>query len=265
MTRGWSISNDHDHVFGPKVRLAADASNDHQGAAVAAFQLFSLGMPCLYYGTEQGLAGGAEPDERQYLNSWGGHDCLLREAMFGPEHPRAAGWSGTQGTADPLVGFGPHGTAGWHVFNPKHPTYLRIAQLTQARTKFKPLRRGRQYQREISYLNYPFAFPDRGQLIAWSRVYDKQEVLVVINSHGLERRGARIVIDARLSREGMQVVANTDPAAPATMRPGGRIGREVTEDTKWHYVSLDQWLLGPSEVMVLANRPAIESAGLKWS
>jgi len=258
-----SISNDHDHVFGAKVRLAADAANDHQGAAVAALQLFSLGIPCLYYGIEQGLASGAEPDQRQYLKNWGGHDCLLREAMFGPEHPRAAGWDGAQGKADDkLVGFGPHGTSGWHVFNPDHPIYTRISQLAKVRQLFKPLRRGRQYRREISYLSNPFAFPDDGQLVAWSRVFDDQEVLIVINPHGVERRGARVVVDRRLSEQGLQVMANTDPAAPAKMKAGAKLGLEAWDT--WNFVSLDQGLLGPSEVVVLANKSAVESAGLKW-
>jgi len=254
-----SISNDHDHVFGSKVRLAADAANDHQGAAVAALQLFSLGIPCLYYGIEQGLAGGAEPDQRRYLNNWGGHDCLLREAMFRPEHTRAAGWEGTQKKLDQLPGFGPHGAAGWHVFNPDHPIYTRLAQLAQVRQQLKALRRGRQYQREISYLGYPFAFPDQGQLIAWSRIFDDQEALIVINPHGTERRGGRVVVEGRLSCGGLQIVANTDPAAPADRKPGAKVDVETKDG--WYFVCLDQWLLGPSEVMVLANREAVESAG----
>lgn len=252
-----SMSNEHDHVLGAKIRLAADASNDHQGAAVAALQLFSLGIPCLYYGIEQGLAGGAEPGERRWLNNWGGHDCLLRETMFGPEHPRAAGWDGTQKKLDQTVGFGPHGTVGWHVFNPGHPTYTRIAQLAQVRQQFKALQRGRQYQREISYLNYPFAFAGVGQLVAWSRVFDDQEVLIVINPHGVERRGGRVVVDKRLSGEGLQVVANTDPTAPANMKAGAQVGLDTWD--VWNYVRLDQWLLGPSEVMVLANRSAVDA------
>jgi glycosidase len=258
-----SVSNDHDHVFGAKVRLAADASNDHQGAAVAAIQLFTLGIPCLYAGTEQGLAGGAEPDQRQYLNNWGSHDCLLREAMFGPEHPRAAGWAGTQEQVDAAeVGFGPHGTAGFHVFNPRHPIYMRIAQLSHLRTQFKPLRRGRQYQRQISYLSYPFALPSAGQIIAWSRIFDDQEVLVVVNPHGVEPRGGRVMVDRHLSAKGMQVVVNTDPAAPVTMQPGSWLGLASWDGS--YFVCLDQWLLGPSEVLVLANRSAIEASGLNW-
>jgi glycosidase len=258
-SRHLSISNDHDHVFGPKVRLAADASNDHQGAAVAAFQLFALGIPCLYYGTEQGLASGAEHEEQKYL-SWGSHDCLLREAMFGPEHPRPAGWAGTQGQVDASeVGFGPHGTAGWHVFNKKHPIYKRIAQLAKVRRRFKPLRRGRQYQRHVSYRNDPFAYPSAGQLVAWSRIFDDQEVLVVVNAHGGEPQGARVAVDGRLSaEEGLEIVANTDPTAPAGMRPGDRLN--VGSDGYWRFVALDQWRLGPSEVMVLANQSAIDAA-----
>ena len=258
-----SISNDHDHVFGPKVRFAADASNDHQGTVVAALQLFTLGIPCLYYGTEQGLAGGAEPDQRQYLENWGGHDGLLREAMFGPKHPRGAGWDGAQGLLDKIVGFGPHGTAGYHAFNPGHPVYIRIAQLARAFKEFKPLRRGRQYPREISYLGYPFAFPESGELVAWSRLFDDQEVLIVINPHGTQRRGGRIVVDNRLSGEGMLVVAMTDPTAPEMMIPGARLNLESRDG--WNFVALDQWLLGPSEVMVVANRAAVESAGMTWS
>lgn len=229
---------------------------------MTALQLFTLGVPCLYYGTEQGLASGAEPEERQYLN-WGGHDCLLREAMFGPEHPRASGWDGTQAVIDnAATGFGPHGTAGWHVFNTNHPVYQRLGQLTRLRKLFTPLRRGRQYQRQIAYLGYPFDFPGTGQIMAWSRIFDDQEVLVVINSHGAGRRGGRVVIDRNLSGNGMQVVLNTDPTARATMQAGAWV--DIASQEPWSFVGLDQWLLGPSEVLVLANREACETAGLKW-
>lgn len=258
-SRHLSVSNDHDHVFGAKLRLAAGASNDHQGAAVAALQLLTLGIPCLYYGTEQGLASGAEADQQRWLKNWGGDDALLREAMFGPEHPRPLGWTENQPASDPsAVGFGPHGTAGWHVFNQNHPTYTRIATLADIRGRFKPLRRGRQYERQISYLSYPFHYPDAGQLLAWSRLFDDQEMLVVVNGHGVERRGARVAVDARLSTDGMWIVANTDPTAPVGMRVGDRLDVASWDDRR--FVALDQWLLGPSEVMVLANYNALDAA-----
>ncbi len=53
-------------------------------------------------------------------------------------------------------------------------------------------------------------------------------------------------------------VANTDPTAPAGMRAGDRLN--VASYGDWRFVALDQWLLGPSEVMVLANQSALEAA-----
>jgi glycosidase len=254
-----SICNDHDHVFGPKLRFAADAANDHQGVVPTALQLFSLGIPCLYYGIEQGLASGAEPDQRGYLQGWGSHDCLLREAMFGPDYPRSAGFDGTQGKRDnTLPGFGPHGTSGWHVFNARHPIYRTVASLARVRKTFKPLRRGRQYQRPVSIFGKPFELGGAGELVCWSRIFDDQEVLVVLNPHGTERRGGRVLVDSNLSSGTMQVVANTDSQAPAEMMPGHSI--PVSRSDEGSFVALDDWLLGPSEVLVLANQSAVEAA-----
>jgi glycosidase len=91
-----SVLGDHDHVYGEKLRFAARAVNDHQTAAATAVQLLTLGIPCLYYGTEQGFAG-PEEAERSWLPGWGGHDRYLREAMFGPRFPRAHGRAGAPG------------------------------------------------------------------------------------------------------------------------------------------------------------------------
>lgn len=268
-SRHLSISNDHDHVFGAKIRFSADASNDHQAVAVVALQLFTLGIPCIYYGTEQGLASGAEAEERCYINNWGGDDCLLREAMFGPEHPRASGYEGTLGNLDnSLPGFGPHGTSGYHVFNKEHPIYKRISLLASVRAALKPLRRGRQYQREISFLGYPFSFYGPGEILAWSRIFDDQEVLIVINTHGTHKRGALITVDAKLSTEGMMIVANTDPSSQQEMKRG-TIFYPQKSSTGRCFLCLDKTLLGPSEVIVFANRAVVEAASgvlkdLKW-
>ena len=258
-----SISNDHDHVFGAKIRLAADASNDHQATVAVALQLFSLGVPCLYYGIEQGLASGAEQDQQRFLANWGGADCLLREIMFASEHPLASGYDGTQSKLDPdLPAFGAHGTTGWHVFNPDHPLYTRIKLMAAVRKALIPLRRGRQYLRPISVLGSPFGNPGSGELIAWSRVFDDKEVLVVANPHGGQARGARIVVDANLAAKGLQVVLHTNPKAPPSLQAGSWLPQRSANGR--HFVAIDQDLISPSEVMVLANRSAIESAGIKW-
>lgn len=230
-----SISNDHDHVCGEKTRFSADASNDHQAAAAVALQLFTLGIPCIYYGMEQGLAGGALPQERGYLSNWGGNDCFLRETLFGP-----------------------HGTSGHHVFNPAHPIYSRIAKMAAIRTAYKPLRRGRQYQREISVCGGSFYHHGAGELAAWSRIFDDQEIIVVVNTHGTDRRGGRITVDSRLSADGMSVLLCTDPDAPVTMQAGAHLPAAAADGRL--ILSFENWLLGPSEVLICANSSAVEAA-----
>ena len=113
-----SVLDDHDHVFGEKIRFSAEAASEAQVAAGVALQLFTLGIPCIYYGTEQAFAG-PEEEERKWLPDWKASDRYLREAMFGPEQPRP-GWSSSldeQGD-ESMPGFGPFGTAGYHCFDP---------------------------------------------------------------------------------------------------------------------------------------------------
>jgi hypothetical protein len=95
-------------------------------------QLFVLGIPCIYYGTEQALIGRPpEPSEKDFLPDGGIADYYLREAMFGPENPRKSGTNGlgaVPGSLDTtLPGFGSFGTHGRHCFDPAHPAFVRIA------------------------------------------------------------------------------------------------------------------------------------------
>ena len=248
-SRHVSILNDHDHVFGSKLRFAADAPSEHQTAAAVALQLFTLGIPCIYYGTEQSFAG-PEPAERQWLPNWGTHDVYLREAMFGPEHPRAAGRSGVTDVDATLPGFGPFGTAGAHSFDPAHPAYVRISMLTALRRDFPVLRHGRQYQRETSVLGSPFRFHGGGELAAWSRILDDEEALCVVNTHGVDARGAKVLVDPSLNPDGGSMTIVLD---------GGNFTRSGTtipiqrNAGGIHYVELHD--VAPSEVVVLTNRP----------
>ena len=60
--------------------------------AATALQLFTLGIPCIYYGTEQAFAGPAQ-HQLPFLLDEGWNDAgnfgdrYLREAMFGPTSP----------------------------------------------------------------------------------------------------------------------------------------------------------------------------------
>lgn len=223
-----SILDDHDHVFGKKLRFSAEIPDnsqvkDYQVVAATAFQLFTLGIPCIYYGTEQAFAGPAQ-SQLDFLQAegWIQSDRYLREAMFGPGHPRAAHFQNDLETQlnskdTSIPGFGAFGTVGKHCFDANSPAYVRIAQLCRIRAQFPVLRIGRQYIRQTRNFNEPFEFPKAGELVAWSRILDYQESVCVVNPNGGDNtlRGADIIVSSELWTAGTEftVVANTAQAA----------------------------------------------------
>jgi glycosidase len=252
-----SILDDHDHVSGQKLRFSAQAASAHQVFAGVAIQLLTLGIPCLYYGTEQAFAG-PEASESQWLPGWGSHDRYLREAMFGPEHPRAGGRTGLDpgpdGNDGALAGFGPFGTAGHHCFDPEHPAYRRIAALAALRGEYPVLRAGRQYLRPTSFLGRPFGAHGAGEILGWSRILDDEEALCVLNPHGTAVRGADVLVDAQLNarQASLRVVFNSAEAAgvAAGAHPVGAAVPVGSRDGA-AYVEIRD--LPPSEVLVLVN------------
>ena len=259
-----SILDDHDHVFGVKIRFSSEAASEHQAVAGVALQLFTLGIPCIYYGTEQSLAG-PEESERVFLPGWKGGDYAdryLRETMFGPLHPRRAGLGGlaATGNLDPaLPGFGPFGTAGAHCFDPNFATYRRIAALVAVRKLFPVLRKGRQYPRPLSLFNGPFFVRGPGELVAWSRILSDEEALCIVNAHGVEPRGGDVLVDSSLNPLGgeLTVIANTAQTAAGTAAGlahaiGSRVPvKRLADGTA--FVEIRN--LPPSEVLVLVNHP----------
>jgi glycosidase len=266
-----SILDDHDHVSGDKVRFSSDAASDHQVVAGVAMQLFSLGIPCVYYGTEQAFAGPEKSERDQYLPDYNAGnpppDKYLREAMFGPEHPRqsgAAGIGSDTGAFDTaLPGFGPFGTVGAHCFDPTSPAFVRIGSLIEARKRFPVLRYGRMYPRPISVLGQPFALPAAGELIGWSRVLDEDEALCIVNGHGAQLRGADVLVDGSLggSSASFVVVANSAQAAHDAASTGGPftgshpVGEKVPVEFRGGTAFVEIRDLPPSEAIVLINRP----------
>ena len=259
-----SILDDHDHVFGTKIRFSSEAASEQQVVAGVAIQLFTLGIPCIYYGTEQSFAG-PEESERVFLPGWKGGDHAdryLREAMFGPLHPRNAGLGGVppgDGLDPTLPGFGPFGTAGSHCFDANFPTYRRIAALAAARKQFPVLRQGRQYLRPSSVFGLPFSLRGPGEIVAWSRILSDEEALCIVNAHGTQQRGGDVLVDAALNPPGsaLTVVANT-----AETGAGSGVGVEHPINSQLPvkrladgtaYVEIRN--LPPSEVLVLVNHP----------
>ena len=278
-----SILDDHDCVSGEKVRFCSDATpEDHAGVVGVAIQLFSLGIPCIYYGTEQAFAGPEKSERDQYLpdynksiNNQSVPDRYLREAMFGPEHPRLAGLAGLMpgvaGQDTTLPGFGPFGTCGAHCFDDQSASYVRIQALIKVRAQFPALRYGRQYQRPISNFGAPFALGGAGELVTWSRILDDEEVLCVVNANGGAARGADVLVDTSLNAASsagspwgenapyFQVIANSAQAAAlAAGHPylgTHPIGSQLPLQSSGalSFVALRE--VQPAEVLILTNRP----------
>ncbi|OPF14960.1 hypothetical protein B1L04_20475 [Microcystis aeruginosa KW] len=267
-----SILDDHDHVSGDKIRFSAEIPDDspvkdYQVVAATAFQLFTLGIPCIYYGTEQAFAGPAR-SQLQFLRTEGWKDPnnygdrYLRETMFGSEHPRAYFKNNDLNTQvtekdTTLPGFGAFGTTGKHCFDPTSPAYGRIAALCRIRAENLVLRVGRQYQRQIRIPGSGFEFPKAGELVAWSRILDTQEAICIVNPNGIAARGGDVMVAAELWPVGTEftVIANTAQTALGSSFSGSHpvestVSVKRANDTTF----IEIRNVPPSEVLVLLKK-----------
>lgn len=186
-----SVLDDHDmSCKSHKERFAAGNNTPQrywQAANAVAIQLLTPGIPCLYYGTEQAFDGNEGYHDYGIEPQRFGEDRYVRESMFGGA-------------------FGAFATSGCHFFDTNHPTYLRIAAINRLRRREDPLGRtlrlGICYPRETSICGAPFGLPGAGEVFAWSRVLPYVEVVVAMNTHGLEPRGAEVTVDATLHKQG---------------------------------------------------------------
>jgi len=205
-----TLFDDHDQVRkgNNKGRFCGDRANNGYAhlKAVLGLNLCAMGIPCLYYGTEQAFDG------------TGDNDRFLRECMFGGR-------------------FGSLQSTGRHFFNEDHEIYRFIAEVAALRQQHLALRRGRQYLREISDFGEPgsFGLPHMigGQIrsvVPWSRLFDNQEILLAINTDADNARVAWVTIDATLhgATDVMECLYSTDPAQiGTTTRVKARNGQAV--------------------------------------
>ncbi|MBC8165788.1 MAG: alpha-amylase [Bryobacteraceae bacterium] len=188
-----SILDDHDMVGRTKRRFAAGnkiAARHTQVAHAAGVQMTTLGIPCIYYGTEQGFDGSLSDHDAaiEALDINGTipfEDRYIRECMFGGA-------------------FGAFRTAGCHFFDRNHPAYLRIAAIARVRNRKDgvglALRRGRSYLREVSFDGSRFFLPGKEHVAAWSRFLFRTEVVTCLNTDGNNRHTAHVTIDAERHR-----------------------------------------------------------------
>ena len=195
--------DDHDQVRkgNQKARFCADAHASKVALNVLALNALTLGIPCIYYGSEQCFDGR------------GGSDRYIRESMFGGE-------------------FGAFRTRGLHFFDEDHPVYRELAKILEIRRQNIVLRRGRQYLRSISSPDdgVRFSLPEMvgGQirsLVPWSRIFNGKEVLLAINTDYDQPRTAWVTVDNELhwAGDGLKCLYSTDAA---------QIGQSVTVEAR---------------------------------
>lgn len=179
-----TLVDDHDQVrkWTAKWRFCGDSRYRDLAFIVIAAQLTTAGIPCIYYGTEQGFDSGGRPSDV---------DVVLRENMFGGR-------------------FGGLCTQGRHFFDEQGPLYRAIGQLADLRKKLITLRRGTQVLHRVSGDGVNFGLPRRigehrmRSLVCWSRLFLDQETMVVINTDESETVGAWSTLAPLLRVEGDQ-------------------------------------------------------------
>ncbi|MBK9128031.1 MAG: alpha-amylase [Phycisphaerales bacterium] len=179
-----TLVDDHDQVRKgtAKRRFSGEGQYRDLAFSVIATQLTTAGVPCLYYGAEQGFDSGGHISDC---------DVVLRENMFGGR-------------------FGGLCTQGRHFFNEQGDLYRALAALTALRRQMVTLRRGSQVLHRISGDGVSFGHPRRigrermRSLVCWSRLFLDQETLVVINTDVSEAVAAWSTVAPLLRVEGDQ-------------------------------------------------------------
>lgn len=160
--------------------------------------LMTLGIPCIYYGSEQSFDG---------QGSGIGADEYIREAMFGGA-------------------FGAFRCKGRHCFDVSAAVYKEVGRLTAIRRSHITLRRGRQYLRTISGDGIDFGLPDFvggasriRSVIAWSRVLDNEEIIIAMNTDTVNSLSVWVTIDNNLNKAGdvYTCIYPVDPLLPSTV------------------------------------------------
>jgi glycosidase len=206
-----TVLDDHDQVRNPNRKARFAATNPPPSLALAALALnaTTLGIPCIYYGSEQ------------FFDGAGDSDRYLRECMFGGR-------------------FGAFRTKERHFFRESTWLFRELAKVFRIRRDHLALRRGRQYLREISGNGVDYGLPqlvggEMRSVVAWSRILDRTEILVAINTDIEAARTVSTIVDHDLHQPGttMQCLYSTASieigrAIAITEKPDGKRVVELT-------------------------------------
>lgn len=197
-----TMFDDHDQVRRgrQKARFCADGNGCRLVLNVMALNATTLGIPCIYYGSEQCFDGSGDSDE------------YIREAMFGGD-------------------FGAFRSKGRHFFNEDNWVYKEFSQIMAIRRNRLALRRGRQFLRQISGDGVNFGLPQiKGNgissIVPWSRIFDNTEMLVLINTDCANPVSAWVTVDNNLHRAGDSLICIY------SAKDKGLIGKTVTVEER---------------------------------
>ena len=188
--------------------------------------LYSLpGIPCLYYGTEQGLHG-------RWRNQAVHEDPAVREALWGitPTFPKNSFF------------------------------YQEISKITKHRNEQPALRYGRFYFRPISDDGQTFEVArSRGGVLAFSRILNDQEVIVVANTSTSQSQSVDVIVEIALSQEnapyGILYSNQNAPTGPSPVRKTGTvIVHEVDGSIGNGPLHVLRVTLRPTEVQIIRSK-----------
>ncbi|MDE2290624.1 MAG: hypothetical protein KGL53_00970, partial [Elusimicrobia bacterium] len=160
--------------------------------------MFSTGIPLVYYGTEQAFR--QNTDRLDPEGPQAPADPQNREDMFPEGQFKSASSAGDK-------------------FDVDSPSFKVLARFQQLRKELPALRRGDQFVR--------WSDPWGPGVYAFSRIYQGQEVLVVMNTAD-EARSADMFVDSGLSPPGAHLADRLDGAyAAETYAPAGGGSRVI--------------------------------------
>jgi glycosidase len=116
------------------------------------------GIPCLYYGTEQGLTGKGKRDD------------VVRESMFAPNQPT-------------------------DLFDPDNFYYKKIQEYSSIRRKFKALSRGRLEVLEVKEEVNKADKANKKSILAFSRICESELMVIICNFSPNKKTGGYVSLE----------------------------------------------------------------------
>ena len=210
--------DNHDN---PPFLSTSESNNNTNALEVAlAFLYTARGVPCLYYGTEQGFYGTTDPDDREDMFAG-----LFKDGPFGSVVPLSS--------------------PGVDNFNMTHPLFLWVAQLNNFRRLYPAIALG-------THINQ-WNNPNGPGLFAYCRLLNTQEVFVVLNTASSSQTLTNRILDAYPTGAVLVNLLNTNETC--TLIAGSQTpSLTVPAMTAEIFIAQSQWQ--PLDPVVIRNSPA---------